>query len=108
MVIEPAALATITGAVSVIGTEYLKGVATEAGKATWSAVKALFGWTSDPDPAQIPEKVAAALTDSPALVGKLLEILKRDVSATAMVGKIEAAGGKVVVAQTIIAHNFQM
>ena len=53
MVIDSAALATITAAVSVLGNEYLKGIAGEAGKATWSAVKSLFGWTSDPHPAEI-------------------------------------------------------
>jgi hypothetical protein len=108
MNIDPTALATITGAVSVIGTEYLKGIATEGGKATWNAIKQLFGWSSDPHPVEIPQKVADALTVSPALVEKLLPILKSDVSATALVGKIEATGGKVVVAQTIVATTFQM
>jgi hypothetical protein len=108
MVIDPAALATITGAVSVIGNEYLKGIATEGGKATWNAIKHLFSWTSDPHPAVIPQRVADALTVSPALMDKLLEILKSDVSATTLVGKIEATGGKVVVAHTIVATTFQM
>lgn len=103
MKIDAAALATITAAVSVLGNEYLKGIAGDAGKATWSAVKALFGWTSDPNPADIPEKVTGALTASPELVEKLLAILKSDSSDTPsqIVGKIEVSGGKVVVAQTI-------
>jgi hypothetical protein len=108
MVIEPAALAAIAASVSVVGNEYLKGVASEAGKATWSAVKSLFGWTSDPAPSEIPGKVTAALNDSPALAEKLLPLLKNDGSASAMVGKIEAIGGKVVVAQVINANIFQM
>src|ERR1035437_4339103 len=65
MSITPVALASITAAVSVLGTEYLKGIATDEGKGTWSGIKALFGWTSDPAPAEIPEKVATALTASP-------------------------------------------
>ena len=108
MVIEPAALATITAAVSAVGNEYLKGVASEASKATWSAVKSLFGWTSDPAPSEIREKVTAALTASPALAEKLVPLLKSDATASALVGKIEASGGKVVVAQTINANIFQM
>ena len=110
MVVEPAALATLTAAVSVLGNEYLKGIAGEAGKATWSAVKSLFGWTSDPPPAEIPEKVTMALTASPDLAEKLLHVLKTnsDSTARAMVGKIEASGGKVVVAQTIVTNTFQM
>ena len=108
MVIDSAALATITAAVSVLGNEYLKGIAGEAGKATWSAVKSLFGWTSDPHPAEIPDKVTAALTKSPELAEKLLQVLKSDPSdtASAMVGKIEISGGKMVVAQTIITNTF--
>jgi hypothetical protein len=110
MVIDPAALATITTAVSVLGNEYFKGIAGEAGKATWTAVKSLFGWTSDPHPAEIPEKVTEALSVSPELAEKLLRVLKSDPSgaATAIVGKIEARGGKVVVAHTIVTNTLQM
>lgn len=103
MLIDPVALASITAAVSVLGNEYLKGFASEAGKGTWSGVKALFGWTSDPAPAEIPEKVATALTASPDIAEKLLELLKSSQTgtATAMVGKLEVNGGKVVIANTI-------
>jgi len=108
MVIEPAALAAIAASVSAVGNEYFKGVASEAGKATWIAVKSLFGWTSDPAPSEIPGKVTAALDASPALAEKLLPLLKSDASASAIVGKIEVSGGKVVVAQIINAKTFQM
>ena len=110
MIIDPAALATITAAVSVLGNEYLKGIAGEAGKATWSNVKTLFGWTSDPHPADIPEKVTSALTASPELAERLLQVLKSNPSdtASAIVGKIEVTGGKVVVAQTIVTNTFKM
>jgi hypothetical protein len=110
MSIDPVALASITSAVSILGTEYLKGFASEVGKATWTDVKALFGWTSDPEPAEIPEKVANALTASPDLMAKLLDLLKSNQAgtATAMVGKINASGGKIVVAQTIVTDHFQM
>ncbi|MGA7414533.1 MAG: hypothetical protein WBW33_28950 [Bryobacteraceae bacterium] len=108
--IDPVALATITSAVSVLGTEYLKGFSTEAGKATWTGVKALFRWASDPEPAEIPEKVATTLTASPDLTEKLLELLKNNQTGTAsaMVGKISVSGGKVVVANTIVTDHFQM
>ncbi len=109
MVIDPATLATITGAVSVLGSEYLKGIASDAGKSTWGAIKSLFGWTSDPHPAEIPEKVTAALTASPELAEKLLQVLKNDAATAAIVGKIEASGGsKVTVAHTINTNTFQM
>lgn len=110
MMIDAAALATITAAVSVLGNEYLKGVAGDAGKATWSAVKSLFGWTSDPNPAEIPARVANQLTASPELAVTLLEVLKGNSSDTSseMVGSIRITGGKVLVAQNIITENFKM
>jgi hypothetical protein len=103
MSITPVALASITAAVRVLGTEYLKGIATDAGKGSWSGIKALFGGTSDPAPAEIPEKVATALTASRDIAEKLLELLKSNQTgtATAIVGKIEVSGGKVVIANTI-------
>jgi hypothetical protein len=108
--LDPVALASITSAVAVLGTEYLKGVATEAGKSTWAGIKSLLGWTSDPAPAEIPQKVANALTESPETAEKLLALLKADHvgAATALVGKIEASGGKIVVANTIVTDHFQM
>jgi len=109
-VIDPVALATITSAVSVLGNEYLKGAASEAGKATWVRIKTLLSWKSDPAPAEIPEKVASALTESPEMLNRLLALLKNNDAgtATAIVGKIEARGGKIVVADTIITDRFQM
>jgi hypothetical protein len=108
--LDPVALASITSAVAVLGTEYLKGVATEAGKSTWAGIKSLLGWTSDPAPAEIPQKVANALDRSPETAEKLLALLKASHlgAATALVGKIEASGGKIVVANTIVTDHFQM
>jgi len=101
--IDPVVLSSLTAAVSVLGSEYLKGIATDAGKSTWKGVKALFGWQSDPVPSEIPEKVTNALAASPEITEKLLELLKTSQSgtATALVGKLEVSGGKVVVAGSI-------
>jgi hypothetical protein len=96
--------------VAVLGNEYLRGVASEAGKSTWTGIKSLLGWTSDPGPAEIPEKVANALTASPDITEKLLQLLKSNQTgtATAMVGKIEASGGKIIVVNTIVTDRFEM
>jgi hypothetical protein len=104
MLIDPNALAQITATVGVIGNEYLKGVASDAGKATWSQIKEIFGWTSDPGPAEISEKAASALKESPDLAAELLGLLKSDRGgkAAALVGNIEVSnGGKVVIAGSI-------
>jgi hypothetical protein len=108
MVIDPVVLSSLTAAVSVLGTDYLKGVGSEAGKATWTGIKTLFGWTSDPAPAEIPERVTNALTSSPELSERLLALLQsgENGAARALVGKIEVTGGKVVVAGTV--HELNM
>jgi len=109
MAIDPAALASITAAVSLLGKDCMAGLATDAGKSAWAGIKSLFGWTSDPNPAEIPQKVADSLTSSPDIVEQLLALLQsRDGTATALVGNIEMKGGKVVVANTLITEKFQM
>jgi hypothetical protein len=110
MMIDPISLASITSAVAVLSNEYLKGVANEAGKATWTGIKSLLGWTSDPEPAEIPVRIASAISTAPDIAEKLLEILKNNHTgtATALVGKIEASGGKIVVANTINTSTFHM
>jgi hypothetical protein len=108
MVIDPVVLSSLTAAVSVLGTDYLKGLGSEAGKATWTGIKALFGWNSDPAPAEIPEKVTNALTAAPELTEELLKLLKNSEVApvSALVGKMEVSGGKVVVAGSV--HELNM
>ena len=108
--IEPSVLASLTAAVTVLANEYLKGVASEAGKSCWAEIKTLLGWKSDPPAAQIPDQVAAKLNESPEMAEKLVQLLKDHPTGTAsaFVGRIEAAGGKVVVANTIVTDTFQM
>jgi hypothetical protein len=86
----------------------MKEVAGEAGKATWVGIKSLFGWSSDPKTADIPEKVESALKESPELVEKLLQLMKasRSEPAGELVKKIEVReGGKVVVAHHVDTLN---
>lgn len=97
---EPLALSSLTAAVSVLANECLKGIASEAGKTAWACIKASLGWSSDPSPAEIPDKIAKAVAMSPEIGGKLLEVLKSNQTgtATALVGTLQVSGGKVVVA----------
>jgi len=108
--IDPVALSSITSAVAVLGNEYLKGVASEAGKATWAGVKSLLGWNMDPPLHEIPQKVTEAIAASPIAAAKLLELLQSNKGSApaALVGNIEARGGNVVVANTIITNDFHM
>ena len=101
-------MSTLTAAVSVIGNEYFKGVASEAGKATWTGIKALFGWKFDPELAEIPAKIEAGLTTSPEMTEKLVALLKSSQTGavTAFVGKLKVSGGKVVIASEV--HEIHM
>jgi hypothetical protein len=104
MVIDPVVLSSITAAVTALATDYAKGLGGEAAKSTWTAIKSLFGWTSDPAPVEIPEKVASALTVSPDVAPKVVDLLKSSQSGTAsaLVGNlVVSVGGKVVIAQSI-------
>jgi hypothetical protein len=107
--VDPVTLAMLTSAVSILGSEYLKGVASEAGKSTWSAIKSIFGWKDDPKVEDVPQKVASALHASPQLGEKIFVLLKNNQSAgvaAAMVGKIEAE--KVINIQTMQGGTINM
>jgi hypothetical protein len=106
--IDPITLSSITAAVSVLGNEVAKGIASEAAKTAWGGVKNLFRWTSDPAPHEIPAEVAKTTEASPEIVEKLLELLKHNQTGTAtqLVGHLEVqAGGKVVVADKVDTIN---
>ena len=93
MSLDPITLATITSAVTLLGSEYAKGMASEAGKSTWLAIRSIFSWKSEPGLAEIPEKVAISLSDSPQLAIKIWELLKNNREAGvsgSIVGKIDA------------------
>ena len=110
MSIDPAVLSSVAAAAGVLGNDYLKGVASEAGKATWVRIKTLFGWTSDLREEDIREKLTAELTASPQKAGPLLDLLKGNDTGigTAMVQKIEMVGGKLVIANSIVTDQFNM
>lgn len=102
--IDPRDLALITSAVTLVGNEYLKGVAGDAGKATWVKIKALLGWAADPTSEEIPQKVSAALTADPAKKEPLLSLLGSvpALAASVLVGEIHAPDSKIIVAGSIV------
>jgi hypothetical protein len=109
-VLDPVALSSITAAVSVLGNELAKGVASEAGKTTWAGIKRLFGWTSDPLPHEIPAEIAKAAEASPDVVEKLLKLLKQDQTGTPseLIRHLEVqAGGNVIVANKVDTINMR-
>jgi hypothetical protein len=109
MPIDPATLSALAAGASILGSEYLKGIAGEAGKSAWGGIKLLFGWESDPAPIEISAIVSDRLTASPEIAGRLLELLEASqvTSVSKLAGEIKAKGhARVVVAQNI--NNLQM
>jgi len=74
--IDPISLATVTAALTVLGTETAKGVASEAGKNIWTKTKDLLGWTTDPDATALPKAIAARLHGDEALFDRILTLLQ--------------------------------
>lgn len=99
MMIDPVVLSSITAAVSALATDYAKGLGGEAAKSTWASIKSLFGWGSDPELAEIPEKVANTLTVSPEVVPTAVELLKSSQSGpvSGLVRNLVVNGGKVAI-----------
>jgi len=97
--IPPEAVAAISSAAALVGHEFLKGTAGEAGKSAWLAVKAALGWNSDPPSAEIKNKVEESLAAEPQRADKLLEVLKsnENPAVSGQVGSIVSYGGKVTV-----------
>ena len=97
---DPLTLATVTAALTLLGTEAAKGAASAVGKDVWGKVKSLFGWTAKPAPAQLPAGIAERLQKDDVLLSQVVELLKQQPTGTAsaMVGSIVA--GKVVVIGT--------
>jgi hypothetical protein len=106
---DPITIATITAAVSVLGNEYLKGIASDAAKSTWQSIKSLFGWKADPEPSSMAADAAEKLCASPELVEKILQLLN-DAGAIgtagAMVGRINAKN--VIVSKTITTQKLEL
>lgn len=105
--VEPGTMAAIAAAVTVLANEYLKGTASEAGKATWNKIKSLLRWDSDPALPEVSQKVISGL-DTNEKAQKLIELLKLSGSdaVTTLVGCINA--DKVVVVQTLVTKKFEM
>ena len=107
---NPLTLATITSSVTVLATDCLKGIATEAGKSTWNAIKSLFKWNSDPKLEELANKIAEELQKNPEIAEQIVKMLKDQDSigsASELVSSINAE--KVVVAQKIeVGQDFKM
>jgi hypothetical protein len=106
--VDPVTLATVTSAVTTLGLDIAKQVASDATKALWGKVKSLLGWTADPPPDRLAVEAAKKLAEEPELVARVNLLLKAAPAEAAgqLVGSIDAE--KVVVAGQIHAQMFTM
>lgn len=89
--IEPISLATITAALTVLGTEIAKGTASEVGKDLWLKTKGLFGWAGELSTNELPEKIANRLLNDDELFAKvvaLLQSVKKDDATAQTIGPL--------------------
>lgn len=98
---EPITLATITAAATVLATEAGKGLAGDAGKSAWEAIKKKFGWGAEPETSTLAPTIARELQERPEVAKEVLELLQASRTGTAqqLVGTLQAE--KVVVANVI-------
>jgi hypothetical protein len=103
---DPIVLATATAALTLLGTESAKGMASQAGKDIWSKARSLLGWTKEPTAPELPKAIATRLHGDEALLAQLVKLLAE---ATAPDSSVQMAGSlvgsltteKAVVAQKI-------
>ncbi|WP_148282418.1 hypothetical protein [Corallococcus coralloides] len=97
---DPVTLATVTSAITVLGTKVAEGVVGEASKTLWERVLKTFGWSSTPPTEQLAQTTATHLQAHPEQAAQALSILKQDTGSVGMlVGRIDAE--KVIIAQNI-------
>jgi ABC-type uncharacterized transport system substrate-binding protein len=102
--LDPITLATVTSAITVLGTKVVEGVASEVGKSLWAGVKNVFGWNNEPKAAEIAQCTAQHLQDHPDHASQVIQLLQQDKGTVGMlVGQIDAE--KVVVAHKIDTVN---
>ena len=99
---DPISLATLTAAATTLATKALEGFGGEAGKHLWSRVKHKLGWSEDPPPVELPQRLAEQFQGDEAIARQVLELLQTDPDAPAagvqqLVGNLQTNGGKVVV-----------
>lgn len=106
--VDPVTLATVTAAVTAVGLDIAKQVASDTTKALWAKVKSVLGWTTDPAPDKLAVEAAKKLAEQPELVAQVTLLLQKTPAETAgqLVSHIDAE--KVVVAGTIHAQTFKM
>lgn len=74
---EPTDIAAVTSALTFLGTKFLGGSISAAGKTSWNKLLGLLGWDATPEVAQLAEKVEQELAAHPEKMSAIVEELKQ-------------------------------
>jgi hypothetical protein len=105
--VDPISLATVTAALTLLGTECAKGIASQAGKEIWSKAKGLLGWTTEPDTQELPKAIATKLQVDQALLDKVITLLHDAEKTDASVQMIGSLVGSLTAERAIIAQKIE-
>lgn len=102
---DPASQLALTTAITTLATEVGKDLVSEGSKRAWAGIKSLFGWKSDPAPAEVEAECRRRLPADEALAQQALVLITQsnDQRVQQLVGSIRAQ--KVVVAHKIDTLN---
>ncbi|MCA8999026.1 MAG: hypothetical protein KDA80_18645, partial [Planctomycetaceae bacterium] len=103
---DPITLATVTSALTVLGTKCAEGAASQLGKDLWSRTKGLLGWTEEPDIQELPKAIATTLITDQERMNQIVALLhdaKMKDSSVQLVGTLvgNLTAEKAVVAQNV-------
>ena len=105
--VDPISLATVTAALTVLGTECAKGLASQAGKDLWSRAKQLFDWTKDPDTPELPKAIATKLHSDEALLDQIITLLQDTKRADPSIQMIGSLVGSLTAKNVVVAQSVQ-
>ena len=99
---DPVTLATVTAALTLLGTECAKGVASQAGKDIWSKAKSILGWAKDPDAQELPKAIATKLNTDQVLVGQIVALLQEAKAADSSVQMVGTLVGTLTTEKAVV------
>lgn len=103
---EPTSLAAVTSALTFLGTECSKGMASEAGKSLWKRVIALFGWTKEPSIDRLNSSIDSKLQSDVELLKQLAKLLQEsDYNSDPSSQKFGSLVNNIVAQKVVVAKN---
>lgn len=104
---DPVTLATVTAALTLVGTEATKGVASQAGKDIWGRAKQLLGWSKEPSQEEMPKAIASQLNGNDVLLNEVVALLQGAQSSEPSVQMIGSLVGTLIAEKAVVANRIE-